>query len=187
MATETLKVTGVTMRPPLAPTKAAEQAQPASTPHMNVAIEVTNSSDKAQQVWSTRRAYDYDADSRVLTLYMTEHTPPPPPGIKMISNHPRTPRLVTVPPKGRATLEIPVPGVIRKRTPGKGLGMSFVEVPITSVDRVELHLQYGPPLRAAEKDEGPDKHRARLLSHGDVLHSTHPLDGGGGMGGKKGK
>jgi hypothetical protein len=174
MPSETIKISGVALRPPSTARKAAGPGKP----HAHLAFDVANSSDKQVHVWATRRAYDYDPDTRVLTLYLTEHTPPLPPGIKMLSDHPRNPTQVPVPAKGRATIEVPVPDVIRKRTEGKGLGMSFVEVPITQVDRVDLHVQFGPLLRPVEKDEGPDRHRARLRANGEVVHTSHSLERG---------
>ena len=58
---------------------------------IQLSMEVQNPGDSSLFVWTSRRAYDYDASTHVLTLYLTEQTPPLPPGIVMISNHPRTP------------------------------------------------------------------------------------------------
>jgi hypothetical protein len=136
---------------------------------MQMSVEVENPSNKALHVWASRRAYDYDASTHVLTMYLTEHTPELPPGIKMISDHPRTPVQVVVNPKSRITLKVPVPPIIRRRVPGEGLGMSFVEEPIREIKRIDLHIQCATEPIRYHVGESPAEHRERLRAHGQVV------------------
>lgn len=138
----------------------------------HLAVEVENPSDVPLHVWASNRAYEYDPTTHVLTLYLTEHTPELPPGITIISNHPRIPMQVEVNPKGRATLDLPVPAIIRRRVPGEGRGMSFVEEPIGLIDRVELHIQSASePIEYLGKESSAEHHE-RLRAHGDVVRAT---------------
>jgi hypothetical protein len=90
----------------------------------------------------------------------------------MLSDHPRTPVLVEIGARSRNTVEVLVPTTIRRRVPGTGLGMSFVEEPIGQIDQVELHIQSATePLRHYAKED-PAEHRKRLLEHGDVVRAT---------------
>jgi hypothetical protein len=139
---------------------------------MQLSVAVENPSDKPMHVWASRRAYDYDSDTQMLTIYMTEQTPPPPPGIEMISNHPRTPAQVIVPPGSQATVNVPVPSIIRRRVPGEGLGMHFVEEPIGAIARVDLHVQYTNEPIQHRVGESPEEHRKRLQAHGQVIRAT---------------
>jgi hypothetical protein len=169
MPAKDLQFLGSEIRRPM-PLLKAEAGRGVQEPLLS--IEVENPSDKPVHVWASRRAYDYDAATHVLTLYLTEHTPPPPPAIKMISDHPRNPVQVEVKPKSRATIDVQVPGVIRRRVPGKGLGMAFVEEPIEQVERVDIHIQYADePIRHIV-DESPADHRTRLRAHGRVVQTT---------------
>jgi hypothetical protein len=150
----------------------AADAGPGVQPRLQVSVRVANPRDQPLHVWSTRRAYEYDASARVLTLYLTDHKPPPPPGIEMISEHPRTPSQIVVAPRGDATFDVPVPTTIRRRVPGEGLGMHFVEEPIGPIDHVDLHIQYAPePLQQRAKED-PIEHRERLQAHGEVVRAT---------------
>jgi hypothetical protein len=135
-------------------------------------VEVANPNDEQVHVWSSRRAYDYDASTHTLALYLTEHTPPLPPGIRMISDHPRTPTLVAVNGNSHGTLQVPVPATIRRRVPGAGLGISFVEEPIGQIERVELYIQYATEPLQDHAEESPVEHRKRLLAHGDVARAV---------------
>lgn len=170
MTDKTLKVVSVQIGRPL-PVAEAEAARGVQG-RLQLSVQVDNPTDKPLHVWSSRRAYDYDAATHVLSIYLTEHTPPLPPGIKMISDHPRTPTLVVVDAKSRGTLEVPVPTSIRRRVPGTGLGMSFVEEPIRQIDRVELHIQYAAEPLQERPGESTVEHRKRLQAHGQVVQAT---------------
>jgi hypothetical protein len=167
---EPLQIIGTEILPPLRAVAAA--AGSGTQEQMQVSVEVANPNGEPLHVWSTRRAYDYDASTRTLTLYLTEHTPPLPPGIRMISDHPVTPTLVEVAPNSRGTLEVLVPTTIRRRVPGAGLGMSFVEEPIGQIDQVDLHVQSATEPLQHHGKENPPEHRRRLLTHGDVVRAT---------------
>jgi len=180
MSMKQLKILGAAVRRP-APVAQARTAQ-AQTGEAETArsvpeqrhlfVEVENPNDKPIHVWAGPSTYDYDSSSHVLTMHLAEHTPSLPPGITMISNHPRTPAQVTVNAKSRVKIKVPVPAVVRRRVPGKGLGMSFVEEPIGEIERVDLHVQYADePLQQPAK-ESPDEHRKRLQAHGQVVRAT---------------
>ncbi len=165
-----LKILGTAIRRPV-PVSEAEAARGVHE-QLHLAVEVENPGDKPLHVWASRRAYDYDTTTHVLTLYLTEHTPELPPGIKMISNHPRTPKQVVVNARSSATIDVPVPAVMRRRIPGQGFGMAFVEEPIVQIDRVDLHIQSASePIPCLDK-ENPVEHRKRLRAHGDVIRAT---------------
>lgn len=122
-------------------------------------------------VWASWRSYDYDAASQLLTVYLTEQTPTPP-GITLISDHPRTPAQVTVAPKSKLKLKVQVPATIRRRVPAVGLGLNFVEEPIGPVAQVEAHVQFATEEIALKAKETPEQHRSRLLAHGAVVRVT---------------
>jgi hypothetical protein len=136
-------------------------------------VEVENPNEAPLYVWASRQHYDYDPDTKVLTLWLTEHAPPPPPGITILSDHPRTPAQVEVGAQGRAIIDVPVPHVIRRRVPGSGgLGMSFSEERIGQIDRVDLHVQYANEPIPMPGGMDAAQHRQRLLEHGNVVHES---------------
>jgi hypothetical protein len=161
---------------PAAEARKARPEAPAVPPpvpeRMQLSVAVENPSDRPLHVWASRSAYDYDPDTQVLTVYLTEQTPPPPPGIEMISNHPRSPAQVVVPPGSQAIVNVPVPSVFRRRVPGEGLGMRFVEEPIGPIARVDLHVQYANEPIQPRAGESPEQHRKRLDEHGQVVRAT---------------
>jgi hypothetical protein len=167
-----LAITGAGIRSPAAAAEAAPGIR-----ERYVSVEVENPGDAPLHVWTSRRAYDYDASTHTLTLYLTEHTPDLRPGVEMISDHPRPPMLVVVDANSHGTLNVPVPAMIRRRAPGAGLGMSLVEEPIRQVERVDLHIQNGPEPFQHIAQEGPDEYRKRLLPYGDGVEATITLTG----------
>lgn len=176
MAKKPLKLVGAEIRGagPVSELKAATvtATAPAGAERTHAALDVENPNDQPLHVWVSRRAYEYDAATHLLTLYLTDHFPAPPPGIRMISEHPRTPVQVEVPARGRATIKVPLPAFIRRRVPGQGRGMSFVEEPITRIDKVEFHVQYADDPLHFSTHESPADHRARLQAHGEVVRAT---------------
>lgn len=163
-----LNITAARIRRP--PPRARAAGEPGEALH--IAVEVDNPGDQTLHVWVTRRAYEYDPASGALTVYLTEHTPPPPPGIEMISNHPRTPLQVPVEAHARATLDVLVPSTIRRRLPNPGLGIAFVEEPIGPVAHIALHIQAATEPIGPIRDEKPDQYRERLCRHGEVARAT---------------
>ena len=139
---------------------------------LRLSVDVQNPTDKPLHVWATRRAYEYDPETHVLTVYLTDNVPEPPPGIEIVSNHPRTPHTVEVAPGGSATVQVQVPSVIRRRVPGEGLGMHFVEERITDVERVELHVQASTEPVTYSPGEKPAEHRQRMKAQGQVVRTT---------------
>lgn len=176
---EPLKIAAVSIGAAVHP-DAAPQRQPAAaapvpaTPdgHQHVGVTVENPNDVPLHVWASRRHYEYDPATKVLTLWLTEHVPPPPPGIRMISDHPRTPAQVEVGAHSQAVIDVPVPHVIRRRVPGSGLGMSFSEERIGQIDRVDLHVQYADLPLPMPNGMDAAQHRQRLLEHGEVVHES---------------
>lgn len=167
-----LKITGAEIRRPAA-TAPAAAAAPAAAPPLEIAVALENPADHPRHVWSAPRSYGYDAASGVLALYLTEHTPPPPPGIQIISDHPRIPPQVVIDAHGRLTLKVALPPTIRRQVPGSGLGMSYVEEPIGQVSRVELHIQSAAgPIEPSRGGESPEQFRQRLRQHGEVARAT---------------
>ena len=179
-----VKIAGAEIRRPSAAPEAKPKAKaeakpeaqtgepPAPPPErLQLAVAVENPSHRPMHVWASRRGYEYDPETRVLTVYLTENTPEPPPGIQMISQHPRTPAQIVVPPSGQATVNVAVPNVIRRRIPSEGLGMNFVEEPIGPIDEVEVHLQVATEPVPEAATEDPVEHRKRLQSHGNVIRT----------------
>jgi hypothetical protein len=167
MTTTELRIVGAEMSEAPAAARVAPRL-----PEHTVAVEVENRGSQPVYVWASRRAYEYDPSTRVLTLYLTDHKPGPPPDIVMISNHPRTPAQVAVAPGGRARIDVQVPAVIRRRVPATGLGMSFVEEPIGPVDRIDAHVQYASEPFENRVGERPEEHQQRLRAHGQVTRAT---------------
>ncbi len=165
-----LQIAAATMRARV-PMSDAEAARGAQQQQM-IAFEVENPSDEPVHVWTSRRGYDFDASTRVLTLYLTDQTPDLPPGITMISDHPHTPEQVEVQANSKATIEVSVPATIRRRVPGEGFGMSFIEEPIEQIDRVDIHMQSAPEKVEYLADEKPAEFRKRLRARGDVVQAT---------------
>lgn len=138
---------------------------------LQVVLTVENPERDPLFVWASWRSYEYDPASQLLKVYLTEQIPPPP-GITMISDHPRTPAQVTVAPKSKLKLKVQIPATIRRRVPATGLGLNFVEEPIGPVAQVEAHLQFATEAVATVARETPEQHRSRLLAHGDVVRVT---------------
>jgi hypothetical protein len=153
--------------------RAGDGAETAAVKQIRLGVAVDNPGDQPLHVWASWRRYEYDAATRRLTVYLTEQTPPPPPGITMISQHPRTPAQVVVAPRSSATVNVTVPATIRRRVPGTGLGLHFEEEPIGPIDHVELHVQSATePIEPAKPDESPERHRERLRQTGGVVQTT---------------
>jgi hypothetical protein len=167
MTSSELRILGTEMLEPVVAPRAEGTA-----PELRFLVQVENPGDESLYVWASRRGYDYDPATRVLTVYLTDHKPDPPPGIVIISKHPRTPAQVVVEPGRQAAIEVLVPAVIRRRVPGTGLGMSFVEEPIGPVERIDLHVQYANAPLQSRVGETPDEHQQRLRAHGQVMRAT---------------
>ena len=173
MVTEPLTILGAVIHRPL---RAPVATAPAGTPEpLQLAVEVENPSDVPLHVWASRRAYDFDASTHVLTIYLTEHIPPLPPGIELISNHPRTPVLVVVNPKSRIKIKVQVPAVFRRRVAGTAQGKGFVEEPIKQIERVDLHIQHATEPIKSRVGESPAKFRERLRGHGSIARANVAL------------
>lgn len=160
----------VVSRPP--PSGAAREAEAATAAGARLTLTFENPGSEPLHVWSSTRALAYSAADGLLTLYLTEQTPPPPPGITMISQHPRPPRQVVVAGRGSASFDVTLPPTVRRRVEGTGLGLHFVEEPIGEVRRVEVHVQYATEEVAPLKDETPEAFTARLRRHGSVEHTA---------------
>jgi hypothetical protein len=164
-----IQIRAVSLRPPAAvPESDADQGQ---RERLVVAVEVKSTADRPLHVWTSRRAYDYDAATKTLVVSMAD-TAAPSSDVELISDHPRVPRQTTVAPGAEATLEVPVPTTIRRRGPSQGLGMGFVEEPVGPIDHVELHIQYADVPFQAIVGEAPRSQRERLRSHGAIASAT---------------
>src|SRR5262245_5183336 len=101
-----LKVAGIGIRRQATVADVARGAPP----RLNLAVEFENPGDVPLHVWTSVQGFDYDTATRVLTVHLAERTRVRPPGITVISEHPRTPQQIEVPPKGRATINLELPG-----------------------------------------------------------------------------
>jgi hypothetical protein len=146
---------------------AAEMARGAP-PRLNLAVEVDNPGPTPLHAWSSMRGYDYDESTHTLTVHLSDASRPEVPGFRIISHHPRPPVQVEVSPGGKGTLEVSIPGSVRRLTPGRGLGQSFEEVPIGQVDRVDINVQHATEPIAARSGESADQFQERLRTHGVV-------------------
>jgi hypothetical protein len=167
---EDLKIVGVEVRPPSAVTE--EDAAHGVQERLHVVVSIENVGTKPLHVWSSRRAYDYDSATNILSLHLAEPANDLPPGITIVSQHPRVPAQVVIEPGSKASIDVPVPTIIRRRTEGEGLGMSFVEEQIEPIKQVELHVQYSDVPFQHVVDESPESRRQRLLAHGTVIRAT---------------
>jgi hypothetical protein len=155
-----LKVVGVALRR-LAPS--------ASGDTLELSVEVKNTGHRHLYVWVGRRAYDYNASTRVLSVHLAEPPESAPANIRMLSDHVHTPPQIAVEAHSGVTIEVGVPAFTRGFTPGQGLGRSFVEDPIGDVKQVQIHVQYAPVPIQFRTGERPSAFRARLRAHGDVV------------------
>jgi len=152
-----------------------EEAERHVRERLHVLIEVENVGAAPLHVWSARRGFAFDSATGVLTLDLAEPDRELPPGIKMISDHPSVPSQMIVEPGERATIDVPVPTSIRRRVPGEGLGMSFVEEPIENVRKLDLRLQYADVPFQQIIGESPSDMRGRLREHGTVVRKSRQL------------
>lgn len=143
---------------------------------MHVLIDLQNQSEAPLHVWSEMRAFDFDTETGVLTLDLAEPDQEPSPGIEIVSDHPRVPMQIIIEPEGTASIDVPVPTSIRRRTPSERLGMSFVEQPIENIHRVDLSVQYSDVPFQQIIEENPSQMRERLRAHGDVVRTTISTD-----------
>jgi len=141
-------------------------------PRLDLTVEVENPSDQPLHVWTDQRAYNYDPTTHVLSVQLAEPEDTLPPNITMLSDHPRVPTQIVVNPKGRAKINLQIPGIIRRLTPGQGAGRSFVEEPIGQVDRVDLQIQHSTEAVQYERGKSGADFRKRLRGHGEVVRAT---------------
>jgi hypothetical protein len=164
------KVIGISVAHPTSRFE-AEAVEGGKEGALQLSIEIENPNDDPIHVWASRRSYEYDAATHVLTLHLAETAENLPPGIQIISQHPRTPVQVAVNGKSRVRIKVPVPAVFRRRVPSRGLGMSFVEEPIRQIDRVVVHMQHANEPIKSRVGESPSEFRQRLKAHGDVVRA----------------
>jgi hypothetical protein len=161
-----LTILGISIGRPASVTEAA-----GGTPlRLDLSVEVENTTDQPLHVWATRKGYNYDAATQVLSVQLAESTQELPPTIKMISNHPRIPTQVVVNAKSRTTIKVPVPATIRR--PGTGQGGAWVEEPIGQIARVDIQVQYAPEPIQYRPGENASDLRKRLREHGDVVQAV---------------
>lgn len=164
------------------PTKAERAARGPRT-RMTVGVEVENQNTKPLHVWASARGYDYDAQSKILTLHLSEQPLAPPPGIIIISQHPRIPAQVEVAPGTRVRLPVEIPAVVRHAAAD---GQGWVEEPIGDVAHVQVDVQYAPkPIEPASKRETPAEFSARMQAHGEITSAKLKPSSGGASSRKK--
>jgi hypothetical protein len=165
-----LRIVGVAIRPPTPVTEEEAAHNVPERQHLDVQVENTGSA--PVHVWTGLRGYTYDSATNVLEVFLSEPGDVTPPGIELISDHPRVPPQVVVDAGGQTTIDVPVSTVIRRRVPGTGLGMSYVEEPIDDIQQVTLHVQYADVPFQAVVGESPQQLRRRMQSHGQTVDAT---------------
>ena len=172
MPPEPLKLVGVRVEPPARETLAGGAVQA----RLNVTVEVENETTTPLYAWSSERGYEYDRASKVLTLHLSEQPRVLPPGVIMISDHPRKPAQVEVPPNSRISVTVQVPAFVRRAAEG---GTGWVEEPIGEIVRVDVDLQYGTaPIENARPHETSEQFRLRMRESGDVVQAKLTPDSG---------
>lgn len=175
---EDLRISAVRVRPATAVSQ--DDADRGLRERLQLEVEVQADATKPLHVWTSRSAYDYDAATKTLTVYLAEPGTVHNPDIELISDHPRVPSQTTVAPGDKAILDVPIPTTIRRAVPSGGLGLGFVEEPIGSIEHVEVHVQYADVPFQHVVGETPDSHRKRLQSHGRTTSATltpeHPKE-----------
>jgi hypothetical protein len=165
-----LRIANVAVRPPTPVTE--EEAAHHVQERQHVDIDVENFGASPLHVWSGMRAFAFDSSTGELEIYLADPGAVVPPGIEIVSDYPRVPPQVVVAGGATTTIDVPVPTVMRRRVPGQGLGMSFVEEPIENIRQVHIHLQYADVPFQAIVGENPDERRRRLQSHGQVVEAV---------------
>jgi hypothetical protein len=163
------------------PAGATDQAEAVGAPgRRQLAIELENPTDTPLHVWLSPSAYDWKPDTGELSLHLDEPEEAVPPGITLISHHPRTPAQETVPANSRATVTIDVPPMIRRRVSGEGMGMRAVEEPVGDVRSIRFEMRYSDaPFESPTVDESPQQHRDRLATQGNVVNRVIAVSHGG--------
>ena len=90
MSAEQLKVAGIGVKR----TATVSEVARGAPPRLNLTVEVENPANVSIYVWASVRAFDYDPATHVLSVHLEERTRELPKGIKVISEHPRTPTQV---------------------------------------------------------------------------------------------
>jgi len=173
MAKKQLKITTAAVQTP----EAVPAGPAAAQVPLRVAVEVENPSDAPMHVWSSVRAYEYDPSKKKLTLHLAQYEPQLPPEIRLLSHHPQVPNQVVLEPGARRTLDVRVPAVIRRRVPGEGVGMHFVEEAIGPVEEIEVKVQYSPEPVTASPGENPEALQKRLRETGESVQSVVRVTG----------
>lgn len=157
-----LKIIGVRIRRrPAASQAAGVQAW------LDLSVEIENLSDQLLYVWSSDQGYSYDQSAHMLAVHLAEVPRNLPPGIKLLSDHPRLPPQVEVGPKSRVNLKVQIPAFTRPVVGGR-----WREEPIGQIDRVDIDIQYGlEPVRPPRAGEGGSEFRNRLLAYGAVVRA----------------
>jgi len=132
-------VSNVTITRPVFPAEAL--GAPSAIPAIRLGVTVENPGDATMHVWTSRRAYDYNAATRLLTVYLTERPPLTRDAPAIQTSQSFRSAHVAIPPKGRATIDVVIPPTIRRLAPSAGPGIVIVEEPIGAIDHVELHVQ----------------------------------------------
>lgn len=140
---------------------------------LKIDVEIENKAGARRFAWSSLRHYEYDKTTKVLSLHLAEHAPALPPGMILISDHPRTPDQIELAPGAKATVQVEIPAFIRRASPdGKG----WIEDPIGTVDHVELRLQHAPTaVEAVKPHESGEQFRARAIKGSSVAITRIPI------------
>ena len=165
-----LRIASVAVRPPTPVTE--EDAAHHVQERQHVDLDIENPGANPLHVWSRMRAFAFDSSTGELEIYLADASAIVPPGIEFVSDYPRVPPQIVVDAGAAITIDVPVPTVMRRRVPGQGLGMSFVEEPIENIQQIRIHLQYADVPFQAIVGESLVERRSRLQAHGQVVEAV---------------
>lgn len=136
---------------------------------LEISVAIENKTSAPRFAWSTVRRVAYDKASKVLTVHLEETAPVLPPGLIMLSDHPRTPQQTEIAPGAMATLKVAIPAFIRRAAPD---GNGWVEDPIGQINHIDVRLQHSTEaIEAVKPHETGEEFRARAL-RGSVISTA---------------
>jgi hypothetical protein len=163
----TLKVLGIAIRRVTSAT-VARRGMPI---RIELAIEVQNVGDKPVHVWVSRRHYDYDATTQVLTLRLAEIYEQPPPHVTVLSDHARSPVQIEIGANSRVKLLQRIPATVRHIGPGSTPETALVDDPIGPIRQVNLILQYSAQPIRSRSGTSPVDFREQMRTSSNVLRA----------------
>ncbi len=141
---------------------------------VTLAVRLANDTGAAVHVWATPRYLSYT--DGLLTLRLAEAEPPPP-GIEIISHHPRVPDQIVIPVGAVAALKVRVPRTLHSTVLDRpGLGGTVASQDLGAVSDLDVTIAYAPTPFQPTTDQGPDEFIEALRSHGAVVSARVPVE-----------